>query len=208
MEDVLEVYTRPPQQARPLVCLDEFAKQLLSDSREPIPAKPGHATKQDYEYVREGSVSGFMIALPHLGKRDVFVGVDARRTAVDFAACLEHIADVMLPNAEKIVLVMDNLNTHSTASLYEAFAPEKARRLCERFEIHYTPKHGSWLNMAEIEIGMLGTSCLDRRISSPELFRQEVKTYIKSKNAVSKPINWQFTNEKARIKLKSLYPSI
>lgn len=208
MEDVLEVYTRPPQQARPLVCLDEFAKQLLSDSRESIPAKPGHAAKQDYEYVREGSVSGFMIALPHLGKRDVFVGADARRTAVDFAACLEHIANVMLPDVERIVLVMDNLNTHNTASLYEAFAPEEARRLCERFEIHHTPKHGSWLNMAEIEIGMLGTSCLDRRIDSPEQFRQEVKTYLKSKNAVSKPINWQFTNEKARIKLKSLYPSI
>lgn len=208
MEDVLEVYTRPPQQSRPLVCLDEFAKQLLSDSRQSITAKPGHVAKQDYEYVREGSVSGFMIALPHLGKRDVFVGSDGRRTAVDFAACMDYIANVMLPGAEKIVLVMDNLNTHSTASLYETFAPEKARELCERFEIHHTPKHGSWLNMAEIEIGMLARSCLDRRIGSPEDFRKEMKAYINSKNAASKPINWQFTNEQARIKLKSLYPAI
>lgn len=208
MEDVLEVYTRPPQESRPLVCLDEFAKQLLSDSRKSIPAKPGHAAKQDYEYVREGSASGFMIALPHLGKRDVFIGEDARRTALDFAACLEHIANVMLPKAEKIVLVMDNLNTHHTASLYEAFSPEKARRLCERFEIHHTPKHGSWLNMAEIEIGMLATSCLAHRIGSTEEFRREVKAYLQSKNATAKPINWQFTNEKARIKLKSLYPEI
>lgn len=204
MEDVLEVYAREPRVERPLVCLDEFAKQLLSESRNPIGAAPGRLARQDYEYVREGSASGFMIAMPHLGKRDVFIGSDARRTAADFAACLEHLANTLLPEAEKIVLVMDNLNTHGTASLYEVFSPQKARALCERFEIHYTPKHGSWLNMAEIEIGLLARGCLDRRIGSQEEFRTEIKAYLEYKNANSKPISWQFTNEKARIKLKPI----
>ena len=127
MEDVLEVYSRAPRQDRPLVCLDEFAKQLLSETRAPVAAIPGHLAREDYEYVREGSVSGFMIAMPHLGRRDVFVGGDGRRTALDFAACLDHLANTLLPDAAKIVLVMDNLNTHKEASLYEAFPPEKAR---------------------------------------------------------------------------------
>lgn len=208
MEDVLAVYARPVRKCRPLVCLDEFAKQLLSETRAPVPAIPGHLAREDYEYVREGSVSGFIIAMPHMGKRDVFVGDGGRRTALDFAACLDHLANNLLPEAEKIVLVMDNLNTHKEASLYEAFAPEKARALCERFEMHYTPKHGSWLNMAEIEIGLLGRTCLDRRIGSVVEFKDEVKAYLVGKNAESKPINWQFTNEEARIKLKSLYPTI
>jgi hypothetical protein len=208
MEDVLAVYARPVDESRPLVCLDEFAKQLLSETRSPVPAIPGHLAREDYEYVREGSVSGFIIAMPHMGKRDVFVGEDGRRTALDFAACLDHLANNLLPDAEKIVLVMDNLNTHKEASLYEAFAPEKARALCERFEMHYTPKHGSWLNMAEIEIGLLGRTCLDRRIGSVVEFKDEVEAYLVWKNAESKPINWQFTNEKARVKLKSLYPTI
>ncbi|NJN05626.1 MAG: hypothetical protein HC814_03495 [Rhodobacteraceae bacterium] len=136
------------------------------------------------------------------------MGNDGRRTSLDFAACLDHLANTLLPGAEKIVLVMDNLNTHKEASLYEAFPPEKARALCERFEMHYTPKHGSWLNMAEIEIGLLGRTCLDRRIGSTAEFKREVKAYLAEKNAESKPINWQFTNKKARIKLKSLYPTI
>jgi hypothetical protein len=208
MEDVLEVYSRAPRQDRPLVCLDEFAKQLLSETRTPVAAIPGHPAREDYEYVREGSVSGFMVAMPHLGKRDVFVGGEGRRTALDFADCLDHLANTLLPNAGKIVLVMDNLNTHKEASLYEAFPPEKARALCERFEMHFTPKHGSWLNMAEIEIGLLGRTCLDRRIGSVGEFTNEVKAYLARKNEESKSINWQFTNEKARIKLKSLYPTI
>ena len=208
MEDVLAVYTRPPQADRPLVCLDEFAKQLLSETREPVAAIPGHLAREDYEYVREGSVSGFMIALPHQGKRDVFVGPDGRRTAKDFAACLDHLANTLLPEAGKIILVMDNLNTHKEASLYEAFPAEKARALCERFEMHHTPKHGSWLNMAEIEIGLLARTCLDRRIGSVGEFEKEVAAYLGWKNAQAKPINWQFTNEKARVKLKSLYPTI
>lgn len=208
MEDVLAVYAREQEGDYPLVCLDEFAKQLLSETREPVAAIAGHLARQDYEYVREGSVSGFMIAMPHLGKRDVFVGQDGRRTSKDFAACLDHLANEVFPDARKIILVMDNLNTHKEASLYEAFAPEKARALCERFEMHYTPKHGSWLNMAEIEIGLLARTCLNRRIGSVDKFKSEVSAYLRHKNAEPKPINWQFTNEKARIKLRSLYPSI
>lgn len=205
MEDVLEVYSRPPDSRRPLVCLDEFAKQLLSECRDALPARPGSLAKYDSEYVREGSVTGFMLAMPHLGRRDVFISETGRRTAVDFALCMEHLAG-LLADAERIVVVMDNLNTHSAASLYKAFPPEKARRLCERFEFHYTPAHGSWLNMAEMEIGLLTGGCLDRRIESVERMEQEVKAYLARKNANPIPIKWQFRNEDARIKLHSIYP--
>jgi hypothetical protein len=208
MEDVLEVYERPVDPLRPLVCLDEFAKQLLSETRTPQAATANHLARYDSEYVREGSVTGFMLAMPHLGKRDVHIAEDGRRTAKDFAHCLDHLANHLLPEAEKIILVMDNLNTHKEASLYEAFAPEKARALCERFEFHYTPKHGSWLNMAEIEIGLLVRACLDRRIDSPEAMRKEVEAYLLWKNANPIPIKWQFTNQDARIKLHSIYPNI
>ena len=208
MEDVLEVYSRPPDPAAPLVCLDEFAKQLISETRAPLPALPGRPARHDYEYVREGSVTGFMIATPHAGRREVFVGNEGRRTAKDFAECLDHIANILLPRAKRIVLVVDNLNTHRTASLYETFEPAKARALCERFEIHYTPRHGSWLNMAEIEIGLLVRTCLNRRMGSPEEFRSEVAAYTRWKNAKPKPIKWQFTNAEARVKLRSLYPPV
>ena len=208
MEDVLEVYQRPVDEARPLVCLDEFAKQLLSESRVPIPANSRHPARHDYEYVREGSVSGFVLAVPHLGGRDVFIGKTCRRTARDFAECLDYLANHVLPEADKIVLVMDNLNTHKEASLYETFPAAKARELCERFEFHYTPKHGSWLNMAEIEIGLLVRACLDRRIGSETEFRHEISAYLERKNENPSPIKWQFTNEKARVKLKSLYPAV
>jgi len=208
MEDVLEVYQRPPSHLRPLVCLDEFAKQLLSETRNPQAATTNHLARYDSEYVREGSVTGFMLSMPHLGKRDVFIAEDARRTSKDFAHCLDHLANNILPKAEKIILVMDNLNTHKEASLYQTFSPEKARALCERFEIHYTPKHGSWLNMAEIEIGLLVRACLDCRIASPEKMRKEVDAYLLWKNANPVPIKWQFTNQDARIKLHSIYPAI
>lgn len=208
MEDVLEVYQRPKDPQRPLVCLDEFAKQLLSEVSSPLPPKEGILERHDYEYVREGSVSAFMISMPHLGSRDVFISEAGTRKIKDFADCLDYLANTVFPNVEKIVLVMDNLNTHREASLYATFPPEKARALCERFEFHYTPKHGSWLNMAEIEIGLLTRTCLDRRIESSLLMRDEVKAYLEMKNANPSPINWQFTNEKARIKLKSLYPSL
>ena len=207
MEDVLEVYQRPADRKRPLVCLDEFAKQLLSETRTPLPARPGSLAKHDSEYVREGSVTGFMLAMPHLGTRDVFISETGRRTAVDFALCLEHLAG-LLPEAEKIVIVMDNLNTHNQASLYKAFPPEKARMLCERFEFHHTPAHGSWLNMAEIEIGLLVRGCLDRRIESPKRMVKEVAAYLTRKNGNPAPIRWQFKNEDARIKLHSIYPSL
>lgn len=208
MEDVLEVYQRPAAPLRPLVCLDEFSKQLLSEVRAPLPATLGSLAKQDSEYVREGSVTGFMLAMPHLGERDVFVSESGRRTAIDFAHCLDHLAHNVLPEAEKIVLVMDNLNTHNEASLYKAFTPEKARGLCERFEFHYTPTHGSWLNMAEIEIGLLVRACLDRRIESVSKMRKEIAAYLTAKNSKPAPIKWQFTNEDARIKLHSIYPTI
>lgn len=208
MEDVLEVYQRPVDPMRPLVCVDEFSKQLLSETRTPLPATSQHPARHDYEYVREGSISGFMIATPHLGQREVYVGEEGRRTAIDFAKCMDHLANEVHPDAEKIIVVMDNLNTHKEASFYEAFEAPKARALCERFEFHYTPKHGSWLNMAEIEIGLLVRGCLDKRIASSEEFRSEIKAYLAHKNRDSRPIKWQFTNQKARIKLKSLYPSV
>jgi hypothetical protein len=207
MEDVLAVYQRPVDPQRPLVCLDEFAKQLLSEYRTPLPARPGSLAKHDSEYVREGSVTGFMLAMPHLGKRDVFISGTGRRTAVDFAQCLEHLAG-LFPAAERIVVVMDNLNTHGAASLYKAFPPDKARGLCERLEFHHTPAHGSWLNMAEIEIGLLTRGCLDRRIATPGRMAGEVEAYLKRNNANPVPIKWQFRNEDARIKLHSIYPSI
>lgn len=207
MEDVLEVYQRPIDSSRPLICLDEFAKQLLSETRKPLIARPGSFAKHDSEYVREGSVTGFMLAMPHLGKRDVFISETARRTSIDFAQCLEYLAG-LFPDAQKIVVVMDNLNTHNEASLYKAFAPEKARELCERFEFHYTPTHGSWLNMAEIEIGLLVRGCLGRRIESPKRMRREVQAYLTWKNKNPVPIKWQFTHQDARTKLHSIYPSI
>ena len=207
MEDVLEVYQRPADPKRPLVCLDEFAKQLLSETRTPRPARPGQLAKHDSEYVREGSATGFMLAFPHLGRREVFFAETCRRTSIDFAHCLEHLA-ALFPEAQTIVLVMDNLNTHKEASLYKSFPPEKARALCERFEFHYTPTHGSWLNMAEIEIGLLVRGCLHRRIESSQRLRREVAAYLRDKNQRPTPIKWQFTHKQARIKLRSIYPSI
>ena len=207
MEDVLEVYQRPKDSRRPLVCLDEFAKQLLSELRPAQLATCNHVARYDSEYIREGSATGFILALPHEGKRDVYFSESGRRTSKDFAHCLEYLAN-SLPTSEKIVLVMDNLNTHKEASLYEAFPAHKARKLCERFEIHYTPKHGSWLNMAEMEIGLLVRGCLDRRVSSKEEMKEEVEHYLRRKNSKPVPIKWQFTNKDARIKLHSIYPSL
>jgi transposase len=162
MEDVLEVYTRPYDPRRPQVCLDETSKQLVAETRVPIPAAPGQSARVDYEYERQGTANLFMVFEPLAGQRQV--KVTERRTAIDFAQVIQELVDVQYPQAEKIVLVMDNLNTHTPASLYEAFAPAEARRLMERLEIHYTPKHGSWLNMAETELSVLARQCLDRRI--------------------------------------------
>ena len=206
MEDVLDVYTRPYDPGHPQVCLDETSKQLVADTREPLPAAPGQPERVDYEYERKGTANLFMGFEPLTGQRQV--KVTERRTAVDFAHVIQELVDVQYPQAEKIVLVLDNLNTHTPASLYEAFAPAEARRLMERLEIHHTPKHGSWLNMAEIELSVLARQCLDRRIPDPTTLAQEVAAWERQRNAAQCRVDWRFTTPDARIKLKRLYPSI
>lgn len=205
MEDVLEVYTRPYDPQHPVVCLDETSKQLVAETRTPIPATPGQAERVDYEYERNGTANLFMVFEPLAGKRRV--KVTERRTAKDFAQVIQElVADY--PEAETIVLVMDNLNTHKPASLYEAFEPHEARRLLERLEIHHTPKHGSWLDMAETELSVLATQCLDRRIPDQATLSREVAAWERNRNDARCKIDWHFTTQNARIKLKRLYPSI
>ena len=206
MEDVLEVYTRPHDPARPLVCLDETSKQLVAETRTPIPMQPGQPARYDYEYERNGTASLFMLFAPVEGWRHV--KVTERRTALDYAHVLKELSDVHFPKAEKIVLVQDNLNTHTPASLYEAFHPEEARRLVERFEWHYTPKHGSWLNMAESELAVLSGQCLDRRIPGRTALEREVAAWLDRRNTYHAKADWRFTSAEARIKLKSLYPAL
>jgi len=204
MEDVLEVYERPHDPNYPLVCVDESSKQLISETRTPIPMKPGQPARYDYEYERNGTANLFMMFAPLEGWRHV--KVTDRHTAVDYAHVLKDLSDVHLPNAKKIVLVQDNLNTHKPASLYEAFPAEEARRLVERFEWHYTPKHGSWLDLAESELGVLSSQCLDRRMSDKEFLTEEVAAWEVDRNKKHTKANWQFTTEDARVKLKQLYP--
>jgi hypothetical protein len=206
MEDVLEVYHRPYDERRPLVALDEASKQLVGEVVQPLPPEPGQPERFDYEYVRNGTANLFMVSEPLLGWRHV--AVTERRTATDFAEVLRWLAEDLHPDADKIVLVMDNLNTHKLASLYEAFAPERARRLAERFEIHHTPKHGSWLNVAEIELSVLARQCLDRRIASAEELRREVRAWEEDRNERAVEVRWRFTTADARIKLHRLYPSL
>ena len=206
MEDVLEVYKRPYDPKRPVVCLDETSKQLIGETRTPVPAAPGQVAHYDCEYVRNGVANIFMIFEPLAGQRDVEVTV--RRTKKDYAQCLRKLSDERYPDAEIIVLVQDNLNTHSPASLYEAFEPAEAKRLAERFEFHYTPKHGSWLDVAEIELGILGRQCLSQRIDNIEELRRQVNAWEKSRDKAHVKVDWQFTTTDARIKLKRLYPSV
>ena len=206
MEDVLEVYTRPRDSDRPLVCLDESSKQLIAETRAPIPMKPGHPARFDYEYERNGTANLFMLFAPLEGWRHV--KVTDRHTAVDYAHVLKELADIRFPDAESIVLVQDNLNIHNKSSLYEAFPAAEARRLVERFEWHYTPKHGSWLNLAESELGVLSSQCLDRRIPSKAILTDEIAAWELDRNAHHTKADWQFTTSNARIKLKHLYPSI
>jgi len=206
MEDVLEVYKRPYDPMRPVVCVDETSKQLIGEARMPVLTSPGHVARYDYEYVRNGVANIFMISEPLAGRRDV--EVTDRRTKKDYAQCLRKISDEMYPDAEMIVLVQDNLNTHSPASLYEAFEPAEAKRLADRFEIHYTPRHGSWLDMAEIELGILGRQCLSRRIDNIDDLRRETMAWKTNRNSAGMKVNWQFTTADARIKLRKLYPSI
>jgi hypothetical protein len=205
MEDVLDVYHRPPDEKRPVVCLDEASKQLVGEVVQPLPPEPGRPERFDYEYVRNGTANLFMISEPLAGWRHVMV--TDRRTARDFAEVLRWLAEDIYPEAERVVLVMDNLNTHKLASLYEAFPPDRARRLAARFEVHYTPKHGSWLNVAEVELRVLGRQCLDRRISSVGELVGEVDAWQSERNERAVGVDWRFTTADARIKLHRLYPA-
>ena len=206
MEDVLEVYHRPFDEARPLVCVDEVPKQLVSEVRTPLPPRPGAPARYDYEYKREGVANLFMVSEPLIGWREVMV--TERRTAVDFAGVVRWLAEDLHPDAERIVLVTDNLNTHGPWSLYEAFDPARARSIVERLEWHYTPKHGSWLNVAECELAALSGQCLDRRIGSVGQLRKLVAAWVEERNERMVGVNWRFTTADARVKLRSLYPSI
>lgn len=206
MEDVLDVYTRPHDPARPLVCLDETSKQLVAETRKPEAMQPGQPARYDYEYKRNGTANIFMLFAPLEGWRHV--EVTARRRAIDYAEILRDLADIHFPQAEKIVLVQDNLNTHSPASLYEAFEPAEARRIIERFEWHYTPKHGSWLNLAESELAVLSSQCLHRRIPDAATLAREVAAWRTRRNTHNAKASWHFTSADARVKLKSLYPAL
>jgi len=206
MEDVLEVYHRPYGERRPLVCLDEASKQLVGEARVPLPPQPGRPERFDSEYVRNGTANLFMLSEPLLGWRSV--RVTEQRTARDFAEVVRWLVEDVHPDADVVVLVMDNLNTHKLASLYAAFEPERARRIAERLEVHYTPKHGSWLNMAEIELSVLTGQCLDRRIASRAELEREVAAWEDERNDRQVGVNWRFTTADARIKLCQLYPAI
>jgi hypothetical protein len=206
MEDVLEVYHRPHDPACPVVCVDETSKQLIVETRKPIPAKPGRPARDDYEYERNGTANLFMMFAPLEGWRKV--KVTDRHAALDYAQVLKELSDIHFSGATKIILVQDNLSTHKPASLYEAFPAAEARRLVERFEWHYTPKHGSWLDMAESELGVLTSQCLDRRIADKQTLIEEVDAWEKVRNKKHTKADWQFTTANARVKLKRLYPSI
>ena len=206
MEDVLTVYKRVFNPDEPLVCMDETSKQLTAETRRSIPAAPGRPERYDYEYERNGVCNLFMFFEPLAGKRQV--SVTDRRTKVDWAMQVKQLLDVHYPKAQKVTLVMDNLNTHTGASLYEVFEPNEARRLLDRLQIHYTPKHGSWLNMAEIELNVLNNQCLDRRIAEKSFLQSEITAWENERNQRASAPNWQFTTQDARIKLKRLYPSL
>jgi transposase len=206
MEDILGVYTRPYDPLRPLVCLDEVSKQLIGETRSPRPAGPGKPVRYDYEYERRGTANLFLWCEPLRGQRHVTV--TERRTKIDWAQVIKDLIDVHYPEAERIVLVLDNLNTHTPGSLYEAFPPAEAKRLADKLEIHYTPKHGSWLNMAELELSVLARQCLDRRIPDRATLEREVAAWEVERNRPGGRVDWRFTTEDARIKLTRLYPSI
>jgi hypothetical protein len=206
MEDVLAVYTRPYDPLRPQVCLDETSRQLLAEATLPQPVAPGRSARQDYEYLRQGVCNVFLVCEPLRAWRQVMVS--ARRTRIDWAHCVKDLLDVCYPDAEQVVLVQDNLNTHTPASLYAAFEPAEAKRLADRLELHSTPKHGSWLNMAEIELSILAEQCLDRRLADQATLEREVAAWQAARNASGRGVDWRFTTEDARIKLKHLYPAI
>jgi len=206
MEDVLDIYEKPYDFRRPVVCVDEGGKQLIGEVRQPLPVRPGSIAKHDSEYQRGGVANLFMAFEPLAGRRHV--QVTPRKTCVDFARFLKHLADDHYPQAKMIVLVCDNLNTHRPAALYQAFDPTEARRLARRFEWHYTPKHGSWLNVAEMELSVLARQCLDRRIPDMASLTEQATAWEQQRNKVAVKVHWQFTTADARIKLKKLYPTI
>ena len=205
MEDVLDLYAEPYDPQRPAVCVDETSTQLIEEKRKPIPAKPGQPERFDYEYQRNGTRNLFVCCEPLRGWRHV--AVTERRTMQDFAAQMRWVVDEAYPEAAKIRVVLDNLNTHRPAALYEAFEPAEARRIVKRLEFHYTPKHGSWLNMAEIELSAFSRQCLKRRIGDEATLRREVAALEQTRNQAQAPIRWQFTTHDARCKLRHLYPS-
>lgn len=205
MENVLDVYKRPYDENNPVVCMDESPKQLISSAKTPVPMQKGKERCVDYEYIRHGMVNIFMANEPLKGKR--FVEVTSFKKKPDWARFIKRIADERYPNAEKITLVMDNFNTHDASSFYETFDPKEAKRIWDRFEFVFTPKHGSWLNMAEIELHSLNTQCLNRHFDDKETVTKEVAAWQKHRNESKTPINWQFSKEISRIKLKKLYPS-
>jgi hypothetical protein len=206
MEDVLDVYTRPYDPAHPVVCFDETSRQLLGEVAAPLPVEPGRPARQDAEYLRAGVVNVFLACEPLRGWRHV--AVSGQRTRADFAHCIKELVDVHYPAAERIVLVLDNLNIHSPASLYETFAPAEAKRLAEKLELHHTPRHGSWLNMAEIELSVLQRQCLDRRLGDRATAEREAAAWESARNGAAQRIAWRFTTADARIKLKRLYPTV
>jgi len=206
MEDILALYQRPYDAEYPVVCMDEQPKQLIAETRTPLPAEPGQPARFDYEYERKGTANLFMFTEPLAGWRRV--AVRERRTAIDWAEEIQHLLEEDYPEAKKVILVCDNLNTHTIASLYKRFPPAQARAMAERLEIHYTPKHGSWLNIAESELAAMTRQCLDRRIPDMETLRQEVAAWYQGRNQIQKGVDWQFTTEDARTRLKRLYPQI
>jgi hypothetical protein len=205
MEDVLDVYARPYDPLRPQVCFDEKSVQLIAETRQPLPAREGQAERFDYEYQRKGTANLFLFFQPLAGWRKVLL--TERRTKIDFAECMRYLVDELLPEAESVVLVLDNLNTHTPAALYEAFEPAEAKRILDRLEFHYTPKHGSWLNMVEIEIGILSEQCLDRSIPDRDMLASEVGAWECSRNERRATVHWRFSTADARVKLKRLYPN-
>lgn len=206
MEDVLDLYSEPYDPQQPQVCFDESPVQLVSETRSPLVVRPGQAACYDYEYKREGTANLFLFVQPLLGWREV--NVTAHRTKQDFAQQMKLLVDVYFPEAKLIRMVVDNLNTHTPAALYEAFEPEEARRITRKLEFHYTPKHGSWLNMAECEFAVLNAQCLDRRIADVETLQREIAAWQSKRNEQKTKIEWQFNTEAARVKLKRLYPSL
>ncbi|MGI8624736.1 MAG: IS630 family transposase [Solirubrobacteraceae bacterium] len=204
LEDVLDLYARPPDPARPLVCFDESSKALQGHTRPPLPAAPGHPERIDSEYARHGSAALSLWTAPHLGTRGLLVTAQRRRE--EWALAMRHLVEEVFPAAERIVLVLDNLNTHTAASLYHTFPPDVARRLWTKLELHYTPKHGSWLNIAECEFSALKRQCLDRRLPDPETLRREVTAWAADRNARQTGVVWHFTTADARTKLHRLYP--